>query len=241
MLCICRLREVKLTSRSVTSSTCGTKVTLFPVPGHPGPPTTLPPQAWDTGGVPSPRGQGYCSFRGHVRRRGSSGSTSGCAGGGWPGLWLTCSLVLVIWRRLQRSSSRSRCSCRPRRSRYSRSMWMICRERALSRLGAGGMHGGSETQGSMASAWHLCSPASPLAARPPGTGSGPPAGCSAWTWPGVGACGLLDPGHPHGLLQEQAGEVLGMVGRGGEGGRGGDRGRGRGGREGASYLLEAAW
>lgn len=42
-----------------------------------------------------------------------------------PAATLTCSLVLVIWRRVHRSSSRSRCSCRPRRSRYSLSIWMI--------------------------------------------------------------------------------------------------------------------
>lgn len=41
------------------------------------------------------------------------------------GLALTCSLVLVIWRRVQRSSSRSLCSCCPSRSRYSLSICMI--------------------------------------------------------------------------------------------------------------------
>lgn len=45
----------------------------------------------------------------------------------WDSLWLplTCSLVLVICNLEQRSSNCSRCSCCPRRSRYSRNIWMI--------------------------------------------------------------------------------------------------------------------
>lgn len=61
------------------------------------------------------------------QREGPAPSSCQVPGPGGP-LALTCSLVLVIWRRVQRSSSRSRCSCRPRRSRYSLSIWMIWNE-----------------------------------------------------------------------------------------------------------------
>lgn len=48
----------------------------------------------------------------------------------------TCSFVLVICSLEQRSSSCSFCSCLPRRSRYSRNIWIICftSRRTASRL-----------------------------------------------------------------------------------------------------------
>lgn len=74
------------------------------------------------------------------------------------------------------------------------------------------------------------SPASPLAAQPPGTGSGLPAGCSALTWPGAGVCGQLCPGHLHGPLWEQT-EVSRLGARVREEGEG----------EGTTNLFVAVW
>lgn len=162
MFCICKLREVKLASRSVTSSTCGRKPRLCE--GVPGSPRTAPqawrqalsllpepvraspramgqlskgesvlpqregprplPERWTEALRPTEDGnqQPRLSLQPQSRDRLPGGS---CQAGVWTAAALTCSRVLVIWRRVQRSSSRSRCSCRPRRSRYSLSIWMI--------------------------------------------------------------------------------------------------------------------